>query len=57
MIDRIGPRPTVLAGGVLIGAAWVLNGIAGTLAAALCRRGASAASAPASSTARPSATR
>ena len=32
VIDRIGPRPTVLAGGALIGAAWVLNGIAGTLA-------------------------
>jgi len=32
VIDRIGPRLTVCTGGVLIGAAWVLNGLAGTLA-------------------------
>src|SRR5271165_2067756 len=31
VIDRIGPRLTVCTGGVLIGAAWVLNGLAGTL--------------------------
>jgi OFA family oxalate/formate antiporter-like MFS transporter len=33
LIDRIGPRPTVAAGGLLIGAAWVVNGLAGTLPA------------------------
>ncbi len=31
VIDRIGPRLTVCTGGVLIGAAWVLNGVADTL--------------------------
>jgi OFA family oxalate/formate antiporter-like MFS transporter len=31
VIDRIGPRLTVSTGGVLIGAAWVLNGVADTL--------------------------
>ena len=30
-IDRIGPRLTVVAGGVMIGAAWVLDGLAGSL--------------------------
>ncbi len=33
VIDRIGPRLTVSAGGVLIGASWVLNGVAGSLTA------------------------
>ena len=32
VIDRIGPRATVAAGGVLIGASWVLNAYADTLA-------------------------
>jgi OFA family oxalate/formate antiporter-like MFS transporter len=32
VIDRLGPRPTVLLGGVLIGAAWMLSAVAGTLA-------------------------
>jgi OFA family oxalate/formate antiporter-like MFS transporter len=31
LIDRVGPRPTVAAGGVLIAVAWVLNGQATTL--------------------------
>ena len=31
VIDRIGPRLTVCAGGVLIGAAWVLDSVAGSL--------------------------
>lgn len=31
VIDRIGPRFTVLAGGVMIGASWVLNGFADSL--------------------------
>jgi OFA family oxalate/formate antiporter-like MFS transporter len=31
VIDRIGPKPTVFIGGVLIGASWVLNGFAGSL--------------------------
>ena len=31
VIDRIGPRLTVGAGGVLIGISWVLNGVAGSL--------------------------
>jgi OFA family oxalate/formate antiporter-like MFS transporter len=31
VIDRIGPRLTVSAGGVLIGASWVMNGMADTL--------------------------
>ncbi len=31
VIDRIGPRATVATGGVLIGAAWVLNGFATSL--------------------------
>ena len=31
VIDRVGPRLTVLAGGVLIGASWVLDGVAATL--------------------------
>ncbi len=31
VIDRIGPRLTVSAGGVLIGASWVLNSVADTL--------------------------
>jgi MFS transporter, OFA family, oxalate/formate antiporter len=31
VIDRIGPRLTVSAGGVLIGVAWVMNGMADTL--------------------------
>ena len=32
MIDRLGPRPTVLLGGLLIGAAWMLSALADTLA-------------------------
>jgi MFS family permease len=51
VIDRIGPRPTVL-----IGAAWVWNGYADSLTASTPPRP-SAASAPASSMAPPSATR
>jgi OFA family oxalate/formate antiporter-like MFS transporter len=35
VIDRIGPKLTVCAGGVLIGASWVLDSVA---ASALCRR-------------------
>ncbi len=31
VIDRIGPRLTVSAGGVMIGASWVMNGMADTL--------------------------
>jgi OFA family oxalate/formate antiporter-like MFS transporter len=31
VIDRIGPRPTVMAGGALIGASWLLNGYADSL--------------------------
>ena len=31
VIDRIGPRLAVSAGGLLIGASWVLNGVAGSL--------------------------
>ena len=31
VIDRIGPKLTVCAGGVLIGASWVLNSVAGSL--------------------------
>jgi OFA family oxalate/formate antiporter-like MFS transporter len=31
VIDRIGPRLTVSAGGVMIGASWVMNGLADTL--------------------------
>ena len=31
LIDRIGPRPTVLAGGVMIGASWLMNGWAESL--------------------------
>jgi OFA family oxalate/formate antiporter-like MFS transporter len=31
VIDMIGPRPTVLLGGVMIGASWLLNGYADTL--------------------------
>jgi len=31
VIDRIGPRLTVAAGGVLIGASWVINGVADSL--------------------------
>ncbi len=31
VIDRVGPRLTVSAGGVLIGVSWVMNGIADTL--------------------------
>ncbi len=31
VIDRIGPKLTVMAGGVMIGASWVLNGLAGSL--------------------------
>ncbi|HZP92688.1 MAG TPA: oxalate/formate MFS antiporter [Burkholderiales bacterium] len=33
LVDRFGPRPVVLAGGVLCGVAWVLNSVAGTLPA------------------------
>jgi OFA family oxalate/formate antiporter-like MFS transporter len=32
VIDRIGPKPTVCAGGLMIGACWVLNGLADSLA-------------------------
>src|SRR5262244_3110186 len=32
LVDRFGPRPVVLAGGVLVGAAWILNSVAGSLA-------------------------
>ena len=31
IIDKFGPKPTVLVGGVLIGASWLLNGYAGSL--------------------------
>ena len=31
VIDRIGPRPTVMAGGLLIGASWIMNAYADTL--------------------------
>jgi OFA family oxalate/formate antiporter-like MFS transporter len=32
LVDRFGPRPVVLAGGVLVGIAWVMNAYAGSLA-------------------------
>jgi OFA family oxalate/formate antiporter-like MFS transporter len=32
LVDRYGPRPVVMAGGVLIGAAWVMNSAADSLA-------------------------
>lgn len=31
VIDRIGPRPPVFVGGVLVGASWLLNGYADSL--------------------------
>src|SRR5882672_5516510 len=31
LVDRFGPRPVVMAGGVLCGLAWVLNSMAGSL--------------------------
>ena len=31
LIDRFGPRPTVFAGGLLIGASWLINGYADSL--------------------------
>jgi OFA family oxalate/formate antiporter-like MFS transporter len=31
LIDRIGPRPTVFAGGILIGLSWLMNGYADSL--------------------------
>jgi MFS transporter, OFA family, oxalate/formate antiporter len=31
LVDRYGPRPVVLAGGILVGIAWALNSVAGSL--------------------------
>ena len=39
LIDRIGPRPTVAAGGVLVGAGWLLNSYADTLTLLYVGRG------------------
>src|SRR5262244_2580706 len=32
LVDRLGPAPVAVAGGVLVGAAWILNSVAGSLA-------------------------